>query len=114
MRPSSGSSGDRPAGVPTRHRAAEWSGRSWTPCKAARRARGGWDLLYLLDSLVQTSQRQNAARSGPSDPLVARLYRDTVSAAVQARGHLHLPGPGGVREGPQGGILLGSCGVCGW
>ena len=41
------------------------------------------DLLYLLDSLVQTSQRQNAARSGPSDPLLARLYRDTVSAAVR-------------------------------
>ena len=41
------------------------------------------DLLYLLDSLVQTSQKQNAERSGPSDPMVARLYRDTVSAALR-------------------------------
>ena len=41
------------------------------------------DLLYLLDSLVQTSQRQSADKSGPADPLAARLFRDTISAALK-------------------------------
>ena len=49
-------------------------------CKDAERR---ITLFYLLDSLVQTSQKQNAARTAPEHPEAAKLYRQIISTATK-------------------------------